>query len=82
MTFINKSNGIFFYLSGLILLFLTYAFFEPIVTSSVNSTTTQTASSAIALIKLFYIFGVVFIILGIFIFALSSLFSKRKKHCI
>ncbi len=80
MTFINKSNGLFFYLSGLTVLFLTYAFFEPIVASNVNSTTTQTTSSAIALVKLFYAFGMIFIILGIFIFALSSLFSKRKEH--
>jgi len=80
MTFINKSNGLFFYLSGLTLLFLTYAFFEPVVVSNVNSVTAQTTSSAIALVKLFYGFGMVFIILGIFIFALSSLFPEKKKY--
>lgn len=79
MSFISKINGIFFYLSGITLLFLTYAFLEPTIASNAKKIEPQTLSSAVALIKLFYAFGAIFIVLGIFIFALASIFPKKRK---
>lgn len=79
MSLISKPNGIFFYLSGLIILFLTYAFFEPFIAANASQIEPQTLASAVALIKLFYAFGAIFIVLGVFIFALASIFPKKRK---
>ena len=79
MGFISKSNGLFFYVMGLTLLFITYAFIEPVLKNS-SSNAANAVKYGFALVKVFYVFGGVFIILGIFIFALSSLYPEKKRH--
>jgi hypothetical protein len=79
MGFINKSNGLFFYVVGLTVMFVTYAFLESAVRDNVHAGT-KLITSLLGLIKLFYAIAIFFIILGIFIFAVSSFYPEKKRH--
>ncbi|MCD6478593.1 MAG: hypothetical protein J7L44_01770 [Candidatus Diapherotrites archaeon] len=80
MGFISKSNGLFLYVVGLTIMFITYAFLESAARDNVYAGP-KLVASLVVLIKLFYAMATLFIILGIFIFAISS-FNPRKERFI
>jgi len=79
MGFLSKANGLFFYVIGLTILFVAYAFLEPTAKSSAHAGA-KLLTSLMLLIKLFYAMAIIFILLGIFIFGISSFYAVKKRH--
>lgn len=81
MPLLTKTNALFFYVTGIFFLVLTYFFMEPFSNNgkAAASLVSGISDSLVAYIKIFYALGFFFIVFGAFMFFVSGLYPEQRK---